>query len=120
MSIIDLVNQLSLVTLTPKLLLQQSFSKIIATDLLESALQKIEQETLWITANPNLSVLSVAYFKKAAAILMVGAENVDSVMIETAIKKRITLLKSHEPTYLVCGKLYGLLQLQNLCIEIVC
>ena len=109
MSIKDLVIQLSLINLTPSLFSNQSFTKVLATDSLETALQKMDLETLWITANQDPSILSVAYFKQAAAILLSNVDLVDPIMIDTASQKKIILLSSPESTFTVCGRLYGLI-----------
>lgn len=114
MSIIDLVNQLSLINLTISLSKAKSFSKIFSTDLLEVALKKINNETLWVTGNTDPSILSVAYFKETPAILFTNVEDINTEMINTAIQKEISLLGSRESLFVVCGKLFSLFQYENL------
>lgn len=81
-----------------------------SSDLLSDVMGNARSGQIWVTMQTHKNVTAIAALKDIPAIIIVRNGVPDEDMLAHAKEEDICILVSSEPTFEVCGKLYGLIK----------
>mgnify|MGYP000559922461 CR=1 FL=1 len=106
MRIKQIVEELSLVVLTGKELLERDVSNAYCCDLLSWVMAHGTGNDIWITVQTHLNVVAVAVLLEIPCVIIPENKKVDQETLEKAEQEHIVLLSSHLTSYELAGRLY--------------
>lgn len=77
-------------------------------DLLSIVMRSAKQGSIWLTVQSHVNIVAVATLTGARAIVLCEGLDFPEDTVEKAREEGISLLSSHESSFLVAGKLYEL------------
>ena len=81
-----------------------------ASDLLSDVMGNARSGQVWVTMQTHKNVTAIASLRDIPAVIIVRSGVPDEDMLEHAKDEDICILVSKDPTFEVCGKLYGLIK----------
>lgn len=78
-------------------------------DLLSDVIANAAEGCIWITVQQHLNIIAVAQLKKIAAILIPRGYIPDAGVLERSAKEGIFMLQGDSTAFVLCGRLYNLL-----------
>ncbi len=81
-----------------------------ASDLLSDVMGNARSGQVWVTMQTHKNVTAIASLRDIPAVIIVRSGVPDEDMLEHAKDEDICILVSQDPTFEVCGKLYGLIK----------
>jgi hypothetical protein len=110
MTVRELIETLSLETLTGDINLQAGIEAGYVSDLLSDVIANAPENSVWVTVQRHINILGVAKLKNIVAIITPRNLTVEMSVIEKAKAEGVALLRSSLSAFEVTGKVYGLLE----------
>lgn len=110
MNLEDIINKLNLQVYTGKELLKRPVKGAYASDLLSDVMGRAKEGQVWVTMQTHKNTIAVATLKELSAVIIVNGGKPDNNTLEAAVTEGIVLLGTKEGTYSTCGKLYKILE----------
>ena len=76
-------------------------------DLLSWVMGRAKDGDAWVTIMTNINVLAVASLADVACVVLAENVPVETAIVDAAAAKGITLLRSPEPTFLLCARIHA-------------
>jgi hypothetical protein len=106
----DIIRNLNLQVYAGKELLQREVKGAYASDLLSDVMGRAREGQVWITMQTHKNTIAVASLKELSAIIIVNGGKPDANALEAAVTEGIVLLGTSDGSYSICGKLYKIME----------
>jgi serine kinase of HPr protein (carbohydrate metabolism regulator) len=106
MTVRDVVQTLSLETLTENAGLDGEITGGYASDLLSDVIANSKAGNLWVTLQTHANVIAVATLKELAAVILVNGRTPDAETLAKAREEKVVVLASRLPAFELVGRLY--------------
>jgi serine kinase of HPr protein (carbohydrate metabolism regulator) len=110
MNLNTIIKELNLQVLTGADKLDAQVKGAYASDLLSDVMGKARERNLWITMQTHKNIVAVASLKEVAAIIIVNNGKPEEDTLAAAEKEGVVLLSTGDTSYMICGKLYKLME----------
>jgi len=77
-------------------------------DLLSDVMGNAQPDSVWVTVQSHANIVAVAAITGIRAIVLAGGHDFEEETVKKAEKEKISLLKSPDTSFQICGKLYEL------------
>jgi predicted transcriptional regulator len=94
--------------------LEREVSGAYVGDLLSDVMANSEDGNIWITLQTHVNIVAVAVFKNISAIIIVNGRMPDADTMDKAVSEDIPILLTGKSAFETAGKLYQILNAQNL------
>ena len=114
MKISDLVDKFDLKVFSGKKGLNNEITGAYVSDLLSDVMGNADAGEVWITLQTHKNVMAIASLKDLAAVILVKDNEPDNDTLEKSNEENIPVLGTSENTFEIAGRLYQLLQDENI------
>ncbi len=114
MKVKEISRILSLEPVTPVRGLESEVSGGYVGDLLSDVMANAAEGNIWITLQVHINIVAVATLKNISAIILVNRRTPDPDTVERAASEEIPLLLTDKSAFEIAGKLYQILNAQDL------
>lgn len=114
MRVSELRDILSLQVLTEGISLDADVKGGYVSDLLSDVMANAKEGDIWITLQTHLNIVAVATMKGIVGIIIVNGRRPDEDTLKKASEEGIPILSTMETAFVVAGKLYKALNVQEI------
>jgi hypothetical protein len=110
MTLKNIINELNLQVFAGADKTNRTVKGAYASDLLSDVMGRAREGELWITMQTHKNILAVSSLKDLSAVLIVNSGKPDDDTLAAAASEGLVILGTDEHSFMICGKLYKLME----------